>query len=170
MKGLLWSIVATVVGVAMLAVGIAGVAGAFEGEDSPSSSSSDSSADVANFDDCPSDDNRFASFNTYAVDDGDNSATVIVSCQENRVELSLIASDLPTAKPRTIALWLYNNRKDAELIAFTQQEPGDESVVASGELLPGSQSFKKIAITAEKPSADSAAPSRPTKVILEVEP
>ena len=167
MKGLLWSLFATLAGVAMLAVGIAGVAGAFEDEDS--SSSSDSAADVANFDDCPSDDARFSSFNTYSVDDGDNSATVIISCQETEVEVSMIASDLPTARPRTIALWLYNSRKDAQLISSSQQEPGDDSVVVSGELPPGSQNYKKLAITAEKPSADFEDPERPTKVILDLE-
>jgi hypothetical protein len=169
MKGLLWSFFATVAGVAMLAVGIAGVAGAFEGEDSSSGSSSESSADVANFDDCPSPDERFASFNTYRVDDGDNSATLIISCQQSRVEVSMIASDLPTAKPRGVALWLYNSRKDAKLISASRQEPGDDSVVVSGELPPGSQSYKKLAITAEKPSAEVETPERPTKVILEVE-
>jgi hypothetical protein len=169
MKGLFWSLFATLAGVAMLAVGIAGVAGAFEGEDSPSDSSSDSGADVANFDDCPSDDSRFSSFNTYTVRGADNSATVIISCQASRVEVSMIASDLPTAKPRTVALWLYNNRKDAVLIASSQQEPGDESVVVSGELPPGSQNYKKLAITAEKPSADFEDPERPTKIILDIE-
>jgi hypothetical protein len=143
------------------------VAGAFEGDDSSSSSSS--SSDVVNFDDCPSDDNRFSSFNTYSVDDGDNSATVIVSCQESRIEVSMIASDLPTAEPRTVALWLYNSRKDAELIASTQQVPGDDSVVASGELPPGSQRYKRLAITTGKPSADFEAPGRPGKVILDLE-
>ena len=167
MKTLSWSILATLVGLAMLVVGIAGVAGAFEGDESSSDSSS--AADVANFDDCPSDDARFSSFNTYTVNGQDNSATLIISCQQTRVEVSMIASDLPTAKPRTVALWLYNNRKDYELIASSQQEPGDDSVVVSGELPPGSENYKKIAITAEKPSADFEDPGRPTKVVLDIE-
>ena len=168
MKGLLWSFLATLAGVAMLAVGVAGVAGAFDGDD-PSSSSSDSSVDVANFDDCPSDDDRFSSFNTYSVDDGDNSATVVISCQQTEVEVSMIASDLPTAKTRTVALWLYNSRNDAELIAASRQEPGDDGAVVSGELPPGSENYKTIAISAERPSAEVEPPTRPTKVILELE-
>jgi hypothetical protein len=169
MKALLGPLAATIVGVGMLVLGIAGVAGAFESDEDSSSSGSTPSADVANFDDCPSEDDRFSSFNTYEVDDGDNSATVAVSCQETRVQVSMIASDLPTAKPRTVALWLYNSRKDAELISSSQQEPGDPTVVVSGELPPGSQHYKSIAITAEKPSADFEAPTRPTKVILDLE-
>jgi hypothetical protein len=166
LKSVLLALLATIVGAGMVGGGVYGLVKGDDDDDSPSSSSA---ADVSNFDDCPSDDDRFSSFNTYTVNGEDNSATVIVSCQESRVEVSMIASDLPTAKPRTVALWLYNNRKDAELIAFAQQEPGGDSVAVSGELPPGSQSYKKLAITAEKPSADLEAPSRPTKVILDLE-
>jgi hypothetical protein len=165
MKSLFLSLLATLVGLAMLVIGIAGVAGAFEtDEDSGSSSSTE---DVADFDSCPTADDRFGTFTTIEVTGDGGSASVIVTCQDSEIEVSMIGSGLTTEEPRTVALWLYNSRKDAELIASSQQEAGDDSVVISGQLPLSSQNYEKIVVSASPPSDDFEDPAEVGDVILQ---
>jgi hypothetical protein len=173
MKGLFWSLLATLAGTAMLVVGIAGVAGAFDGDDSSSSGSSSgsgSAADVADFTDCGASDPRFDEFNSIDLTGDAGSATLLVSCQGGNVELSMVATDFSTGEGRTVALWLYNKRDDAKLIAFSQLEARDTTVVTSGSLPEDSADYKKIVVTEEPPSGDFEEPERPTKIILQGRP
>jgi hypothetical protein len=171
MKGVFWSLLATLAGTAMLVVGIAGIAGAFDGDDDSSSgSSSSATADVADFTDCGASDPRFDEFNSIDLTGDAGSATLLVSCQGGHVELSMIATDFSAEKGRTVALWLYNKRNDAELIASSQQEARDTTVVTSGSLPEDSADYKKIVVTEEPPSADLEEPDRPTKIILQGRP
>jgi hypothetical protein len=171
MKGLFWSLLATLVGTAMLAAGIAGVAGAFDGDDSSrSGSSSGSAADVADFSDCGASDPRFDEFNSIDLTGDAGSATLIVSCQGGDVELSMVATDFSAGEGRTVALWLYNKRDDAELIAFSKLEARDTTVVTSGSLPDDSADYKKIVVSEEPSSEDFEEPGRPTKIILQGRP
>jgi hypothetical protein len=167
MKSVIGSLLTTLLGTVMLVVGIAGVAGAFE-QDEDSGSSSDSSSDVANFDSCSTADDRFGTFTTYEVTGPGGRATVIVSCQDGSVEVSMIGSGLTTEKRRTVSLWLYNNRRDAQLIAASQQERDEDAVALSGELPSGSEAYKKLVVTEGPGSDDFEDPEKPGKVILQV--
>src|SRR4051794_23246282 len=102
MKGLFWSLLATVVGVAMLGVGIVSVAGSFDGD---KSSASEASADPSDFKDCPTDDPRFSEFKTLDLTGADGSASLFVSCQDKRIDVSMVAVDLQSEKARTVAMW-----------------------------------------------------------------
>ena len=168
MKGLIGSLLATLLGTAMLVVGIAGVAGAFD--NGSGSTSDEAGADVADFDTCPTTDDRFADFGTFDFSADAGSATVIRTCRSTGIELSMVSTSLTTDKPRALALWLYNNRKDAALIATTAQEPGDDTVVISGTLPDDSEDYKKLVVTEEPASAYFEDPDRPTKVILQARP
>jgi hypothetical protein len=166
MKSLFGSLLATLVGLAMLVVGIAGVAGAFE-TDEDSGSSPSSTADVSDFDSCETSDSRFDEFNSIEVTGSGGTATVIVSCQAGSVEVSLIGSGLNTDESRTLGLWLYNDRKDAELIASTQQEAGDDHAVISGELPSGSEDYAKLVVAESPPSPDFQDPSEVGRVVMQ---
>jgi hypothetical protein len=166
MKSLGFSLLATLVGLAMLVVGIAGVAGAFE-SDEDSDSSSSSSADVADFTSCDTADTRFDEFNSIELTGSGGTANVIVSCQASSVEVSLLGSGITAEEPRTVALWLYNSRKEAELIASTQQEAGDEHAFISGELQPGSEDYQKLVVTEGPPSDDFEDPTEVGRVIMQ---
>jgi hypothetical protein len=171
MKGVFWSLLATLAGAAMLVVGIIGVAGAFDSDDdSGSGSKSSPAADVADFTDCGASDPRFDEFNSIDLTGKAGSATLLVSCQGGDVELSMIATDFAAADGRTVALWLYNSRDDAELIAFSKLEDRDTTVVTSGSLPEDSADYKKIVVTDEPSSSDFEEPERPTKIILKGRP
>jgi hypothetical protein len=167
MKSLLGAIAATLIGAAMLVGGIVGVAGGFDGDDSSDSSSAEATEDVANFDRCSTADDRFDEFNSIEVLGDAGRGTVLVSCQGGVVELSMIASSLPAEESRTVALWLYNNRKDADLIAYGQQEPGDDTVVLSSRLPTGSANYEKLVVTEGPPLPDLDEPAAPGRVILQ---
>ncbi len=166
MKGLLGALAATLIGLAMLAGGIVGVAGGFDGDDS-SSDSAESTEDVANFDSCPTTDPRFSEFTSFDLTGDAGTEPVLVSCQGGSVEVSFIASALPAEERRTISLWLYNNRSDAELVAYGTQEPGDDTVVLSGELPSGSSKYKKLVVTEGPPLPDLDEPQEPGDVLLQ---
>jgi|SRR5215211_1310631 len=168
MKRVIGPLLATLAGVALLVIGIAGVAGAFD--DDSGSGSDDSTEDVADFGSCPTTDERFGEFDSFEVTGDGGRATVILSCQSGSIEVSMVATELSAEKPRTVALWLYNNRKDAELISTALQEPGDNTVVVSGDLPEDSADYKKVVITEEPPEAGFDDPERPTKVILQGRP
>ena len=165
MKGLLGALAATLIGLAMLVGGIVGVAGGFDGDDD--SSSAESSEDVANFDSCPTTDPRFAEFTSFDLTGDAGTEPVIVSCQNGVIEVSFIASALPAEETRTVALWLYNSRKDADLIAYGQQEPGDDTVVLSGQLPAGSEDYEKMVVTESPPVPDLGKPVAPGDVLLQ---
>jgi hypothetical protein len=167
MKGVFWSLLATLAGTAMLVAGIAGVAGAFDGDDDSDSSSS--SADVSDFTDCGEGDPRFAEFNMIELTGDAGRATVIVSCQDGTVELSMIGTDFRTDKDRNVTMWLYNSRDDAELVDSTPQETSDDTVVVSGSLPDDSADYKKIVVTEEKFDLVED-PDRPSTVILQGRP
>jgi hypothetical protein len=164
MKRVLGPLIATVVGLAMLVVGIVGVAGAFDSKDSSSSGSS--TADVANFDSCPTADHRFSEFKTFPLIGDAGDATAVVTCQDGNVEISVLGTGLTTEKPRTVALWLYNNRKDAELIASSQQDSSQGFLGVSGELPLASLNYEKLVVTEGPPSDSSEDPTEPGRVIL----
>ena len=166
MKSVIVALLATLLGAAMLGIGIAGVAGAFDGDDDDSGSSSSSS--VTNFDDCPASDPRFSAFTTYRVTGPAGTATVVVSCRPAGVEVSVLGSGLTTGDSRTVSLWLYNNRKDALLIGSDQQLTGDETVAITGRLPAGSEAYKKLVVTEGPPSTDYEDPEKPGRVILQV--
>jgi hypothetical protein len=167
MKSLSLSLLATLVGLAMLVLGIAGVAGAFEKDEDSGSSSSSSSADVSDFGSCETTDTRFDEFTTIELSGPGGSANVIITCQGGGVEVSVIGTGLTTEEPRTVALWLYNSRKDAELIASTQQEAGDDAAILSGQLPSGSEDYEKLVITEGPPSDDFEDPEQVGRVILQ---
>ena len=161
MKGLFWSLAATLVGVAMLVAGIAGVAGAFDGDESDSES-----ADAT---DCDSPDPRFKEFNSIDLTGDAGRATLIATCQNGNVEVSMVATDFAPEQDRDVAVWLYNSRKDAELIDFTPQEAGDDTTVVSGSLPEDSERYRKVVVTEESFDVRSG-PERPTKIILQGKP
>jgi hypothetical protein len=168
MKSLSLSLLATLVGLAMLVIGIAGVAGAFEeDEDSGSSSSSTTSVDVSDFGSCETSDRRFDEFTTIELTGSGGSANVIVTCQAGSVEVSIIGTGISTDESRTVALWLYNSRSDAELVTSTQQEAGDDTVVLSGALPSGSEDYEKLVVTEGPPSEDFADPETVGRVIMQ---
>ena len=164
MKGLLGALAATLIGLAMLVGGIVGVAGGFDGDDS--SSSAESSEDVANFDSCGTNDPRFGEFTTFDLTGDAGREPVIVSCQDNAIEVSFIASALPAEEARTVSLWLYNKRSDAKLIAYGVQQPGDDTVVLSDNLPAGSEDYAKLVVT-EGPPDELEEPAKPGKVLLQ---
>ena len=164
MKGLLLALTATAIGMAMLVGGIVGVAGGFDGDDSESSA--EASEDVANFDTCKTADKRFSEFTTFDLTGDAGREPVIVSGQDEAIEVSFIASALPAEEARTVALWLYNKRDDAELIAWGVQEPGDNTVVLSDKLPLSSQNYAKLVVTEGPPDAVEE-PAEPGKVILQ---
>ena len=165
MKGLLGALAATVIGLSMLVGGVVGVAGGFDGDDSSDSSAS-GTEDVANFDDCETADTRFREFTSFDLTGDAGAEPVIVSCQGGGVEVSFIASALPAEESRTVALWLYNKRDDAELIAWGVQQPGDDTVVLSGGLPSGSEDYAKLVVTEGPPDAVEE-PAEPGKVLLQ---
>jgi hypothetical protein len=168
MKSLSLSLLATLVGLAMLVVGIAGVAGAFESDEDSGSSSTDS---VSNFDGCPTADDRFEGFTTIELTGSGGTASVLVTCQEPEIQLSLIGSVLPTEESRTVALWLYNDRKDAELVGSSQQEAtGEDRVYISGELPLSSQNYEKLVVTESPPLDDFEEPTEVGRVIMQARP
>src|SRR5215208_1444051 len=103
MKVVLLLALSTLLGAAMLGVGIAGAAGAFDSDDSDSSSASSSSS-LTDFDKCPTSDARFDSFTTYRVTDEDGDATLVASCKDSEIEVSMLGTGLTAEKPRTVAL------------------------------------------------------------------
>ena len=169
MKRVLGPLIATVVGLAMLVVGIVGVAGAFDKGDSGRSRGS-SASDVANFDSCPSADHRFTEFKTIQLTGDAGNATAVVTCQDGDIEISTFASSFPTDKPRTVALWLYKNRQDAELIASSQQDTSQDFVGLSGQLPLDSLNYKKLVVTEGPPSDSYEDPTEPGRVILKGKP
>jgi|SRR5215204_6083118 len=166
MKVVLLLVLTTLVGAAITGVGIAGAAGAFDDDESDSSSSSSSLTD---FDECAITDPRFGNFTTYRVTGEAGTGTVVISCQKGVVEVSMLGSGITTEGSRTVALWLYNNRRDAVLIGANQQQAGDETTAITGPLPSGSQSYKKIVVTEGRPSTEYEEPEKPGKVILKVE-
>ena len=166
MKPLLGALAATLIGLAMLVGGIVGVAGGFDGDDSGGSGSSEATEDVANFDSCPETDPRFGEFTTFEMRGEAGFEPLIVSCQGGAVEVSFISSALPADERRTLALWLYNSRKDARLIAWGVQEPGDNTVVLSDKLPLGSEDYKKLVLS-EGPPIELEDSPRLGKVILQ---
>ncbi len=165
MKSLLGALAATLIGLAMLVGGIVGVAGGFDGDDS--SSSAESSEDVANFDDCPTTDPRFDEFTSFDLTGDAGTEPIIVSCQGGVIEVSFIASALPAEEERTVALWLYNDRKDARLIAYGLQTPGDDTVVLSDRLPLGSEDYEKLVVTEGPPTEGVDDPPKLGKIILQ---
>lgn len=163
MKSLVIALLATLLGVAMLGVGIAGVAGAFDGDDD-----SGSSASVADFDDCPTSDPRFGTFTTYRVTGPAGTATVVITCRQGGVEVSMLGSGLEAGDSRTVSLWLYNNRKDAVLIGSDQQLTGAPTVAITGDLPAGSEAYKKLVVTEGPPSTHNLDPEKPGRVLLQV--
>jgi hypothetical protein len=163
MRGLLLALLATLVGVAMLAVGIAGVAGAL---DDGSSSSSGSSADVTNFSACEGSDPRLSEFKSFDLAGDGGNATVLVTCQDGALEATLVGTGLSAQKQRTVALWLYRNRKVAALVDSVPQEAGDPNAFLSGALPHGTEDYRKWVVTEEPYSFDQqpAAPSGPVLV------
>src|SRR5215213_8738532 len=164
MKPLIAAVLATLLGAAMLALGIAGVAGAFD----DGSSSGDSAEDVADFESCPTTDDRFTEFGAIELTGSAGSAHVTVSCESGEIELSMISGSLIAEEPRAVALWLYNSRKSAEFVASAGQTAGDAVVVISGTLPSDSADYKKLVVTEE--SNAYAEPEAPTKVILQGRP
>src|SRR4051812_9972061 len=108
MKGLIVALLATLAGLTMLAVGVAGVAGAF---DDDSSSSDRSSVDVTNFSACKGSDPRLGEFTSFDLTGDGGNASVLVTCQGGGLEATLLGTGLTADKQRTVALWLYRNRK-----------------------------------------------------------
>jgi hypothetical protein len=159
-KPLLVSLLATLAGIAMLGVGIAGVAGAFD-----SSPDGGSSLDVTNFGPCPSTDPRFRSFATYELTGNGGAGTAIVSCQNSSLEATFLATGMTADVPRTAALWLFDTRDNARLVAASPQELGDDSLILSGQLpASGTEPYRKWVVTAEP--AGQEAPALPTGAVL----
>ncbi len=153
MKSLVGSLLAALVGLAMLGFGIAGVAGAFEEDED---SGSESAA-------CTSTDPRIAELETFDIDAG----LIIINCVSGEYQASFAGTGVkPSSKPRTFALWLYNSRDDAELVAGLTQTPGDTTPVLSGPLPDDTERFKKWALSVEPPTDGD--PERPTKIIESV--
>jgi hypothetical protein len=161
-KGVFWSLLATLVGTAMLVVGIVGVAGAFDSD----KSSGSSSADVP----CDAPDSRFREFTAVELSGDGGSGTAVATCEGDEMQLSFISDTATVDEPTTIALWLYNNRRDAELVGSTQRGPEDSFVGASGPLPADSSDYKKIVVTSGPPLTGLEEPEKPGDVILKGRP
>jgi hypothetical protein len=161
MRGLLIALLATVVGLAMLVVGIAGVAGAFDND----SSSGDSKADVTNFASCKAADRRLSEFKSFDLTGDGGSATVLVTCEDGALQATMLGTGLPAEKNRNLALWVYRNRKTAEIVSFVPQEAGDPGAFLSGPVPAGSEKYRKWVVT-EEPYSFEDEPPAPAGAIL----
>jgi hypothetical protein len=161
MKVVLLLVLVTLVGAAMLIVGIAGAAGAFEG-DEDSSSSGSSAIDERK--DCSRLDPRLALFNSWETSVGDSgSLRIVVSCTEGEIEASVFGSGLVTEDARELALWAWRTRKDAQLIATYSQDAGDDGVVFfEGTLPPDLERYRKLVVTTEDAGDD---PDEPGEIL-----
>ena len=162
MRGLLLALLATLFGVAMLAVGIAGAAGAF---DDSSSSNGGPEADVTNFSACKGSDARFNEFASFDLSGDAGSATVLVTCQGDVLEATLVGTGLTAPKQRRVAFWLYRNRKVAKLLNSVPQEAGDPSTFVSGPLPKGTEEYRKWVVT-EEPYSFNEHPTAPSGPVL----
>ena len=161
MKGLVLALLATLVGLAMLAVGVAGVAVAFD-DDSPSSGRS--SVDVTNFSACKGSDPRLSEFASFDLSGEGGSGSVLVTCQSGGLEATLLGTGLSAEKQRTVALWLYRDRSRAELVDAVPQEAGDPNAFLSGSLPQATEEYRKWVVTEEPYSLDP--PAAPTGPVL----
>ena len=165
MKSTIGALLATLLGVAMLAVGVAGAAGAFDNddEDSDPGSSFSRSAEVPGIDTCTagSDTSSYESFSTTGPGaDG----LLIVQCEAGERKVLFSGSEMVAERPRVVALWLYRNRRDFELIATTTQEPGDDSPSVAGRVPSNTARFRKWIVTEHRAGQDR--PEKPGKKIL----
>jgi hypothetical protein len=161
MKGLLLALLATIAGVALLGIGIAGAAGAFDsGSPKPGPE-----ADVTNFTACKGSDPRFKEFASFYLTGEGGSATVLVTCQGDTLEATLVGAGLGAQTQRRVAFWLYRNRKVFQLLNSVPQEAGDPSTFVSGPLLKGSEAYRKWLVT-EEPYASNEHPTAPTGPVL----
>jgi hypothetical protein len=162
MKGLLLALLGTLAGVGMIAVGLAGATGAF---DDKSSSGAGPEADVTNFAGCKGSDPRFREFASFDLSGDGGSATVLVTCQGDTLEATLVGTGLFADKQRTVALWLYRNRSVSKLLNSTPQEAGDPSTFVSGPLPKATEDYRKWVVT-EEPYAFNEHPTAPTGPVL----
>lgn len=147
MKVVLLLVLVTLLGAAMLAVGIAGVAGAFEKDE-------DSSSERFAIDerkDCSKLDPRLELFNSWQTSVGDSgSVRIVVSCTDGEIEASVFGSGLATDNGRVLALWAWRTRRDAQLVQSYSQAAGDDGVVFFEGTLPSDlPRYRKLVITTE---------------------
>jgi hypothetical protein len=162
MRGLLVALLATLVGLAMLAVGIAGAAGAF---DDDSSSGKGSSVDVTSFATCKGLDPRLSAVTSFDLTGDGGSASVLVTCQSAGLQATLLGTGLTADKQRTVALWLYRDRNVAELVDSVPQEAGDPNAFLSGALPDATEEYRKWVVTEEPYSYDKK-PTAPTGPVV----
>src|SRR5687767_15076090 len=160
MKGVLLLVLVTLLGAAMLIVGIAGAAGAFEG-DEDSGSSGVSAIDERK--DCSKLDPRLALFNSWETSvEESGSLRIVVSCTEGEIEASVFGSGLVTEDGRELALWAWRTRRDVQLIATYSQEPGDDGFVFFEGILPTDlERYRKLVVTTE----DDPDPEKPGEIL-----
>jgi anti-sigma-K factor RskA len=84
---------------------------------------------------------------------------------EQLAEATFLATGMTADVPRTAALWLFDTRDNARLVAASPQELGDDSLILSGQLpASGTEPYRKLVVTAEP--AGQEAPALPTGAVL----
>jgi hypothetical protein len=162
MKTLAGSITATLLGIAMLAVGVAGVAGSFDGKsDSDSSSSSSISDDCA-----PVSDSRLQdSLATFDVTGPAGHGLVVVQCQHGERLVSMLATSLDVEKPPAVALWLYGRQGRKKLVAASAEETVSGALGLTDTLRVKTDGYRKWVVTAQKAGDDH--PKKPGKLLMQ---
>jgi hypothetical protein len=159
-KSLTGSILATVLGLALLAVGVAGVAGAFEKDEDDGGGDSSSSLPS---NDCPTDDPRIeGGLETFDVKEG----VLIVKCETGIYEATYGLYSGTVTEPHTLALWLARGRKKYALVGARQVTYGD-SVGVGGPLPRNTTRYDRWIVSREPEEVTE--PRRPTKIIEAVE-
>jgi hypothetical protein len=163
MKVVLLLVLVTLLGAAMLIVGIAGAAGAFEGDEDSSSSAR---FEIDERKDCSRLDPRLTLFNSWETSVGDSgSLRIVVSCTDGEIEASVFGSGLMTEDGRVLALWAWRTRKDAQLVESYSQDAGDDGVVFFEGTLPSDlPRYRKLVITSENPGDD---PDEPGEILTQ---
>jgi hypothetical protein len=154
MKGLMLALLATLAGLAMLAAGIAGVAGAFDDD-----SKGDSKVDVTNFSSCKAADPRLSEFKSFDLTGDGGNASVLVTCEGGVLQATMLGTGLPAEKDRKLALWVYRNRRTAEIVSAVPQDAGEPGAFLSGPIPKDTERYRKWVVTEEPYSFDDFPPA-----------
>lgn len=168
MKSLTGALLATLLGVALLAAGVMGAAGVFDSDEEDPSPDVDfsASAEVPGIDPCPAD-GTVEQYESYSVNGPGADGTVIVRCEAGNRSALFSGSDMFTDRPRVVALWLYRTRRDFELVSTSPQDPGDDTAIVTGPVPSEASRFRKWIVTEQRAGQDS--PEKPGKILLQAE-